>query len=63
MNIKEVIAIVNQMQADGVIEPYAIGGAVGAMLPHASNPFWSGMTSLRPGRSLNDNFSAMSYEL
>ena len=30
MNIKEVIAVVNQMQADGVIEPYAIGGAVGA---------------------------------
>ena len=30
MNIKEVIAVVNQMQADGVIQPYAIGGAVGA---------------------------------
>jgi hypothetical protein len=30
MNIKEVLAVVNQMQADGVIEPYAIGGAVGA---------------------------------
>ena len=29
MNIKEVIAVVNQMQADGVIEPYDIGGAVG----------------------------------
>ncbi|HOO20667.1 MAG TPA: hypothetical protein PL011_04710 [Kiritimatiellia bacterium] len=30
MNIKEVIATINRMQADGVIERYAIGGAVGA---------------------------------
>src|SRR2546427_4402152 len=30
MNIKEVIATVNQMQSDSVIERYAIGGAVGA---------------------------------
>lgn len=30
MNIKEVIVTINQMQADGVIERYAIGGAVGA---------------------------------
>ncbi len=30
MNIQEVIKAVNQMQADGVIERYAIGGAVGA---------------------------------
>ena len=30
MKINEVIAIVNQMQADGVVERYAIGGAVGA---------------------------------
>jgi hypothetical protein len=30
VNIKEVIATINQMQADGVIERYAIGGAVGA---------------------------------
>jgi hypothetical protein len=30
MAIKEVIAIINQMQADGVVERYAIGGAVGA---------------------------------
>jgi hypothetical protein len=30
MGIKEVIATINQMQADGVIERYAIGGAVGA---------------------------------
>jgi hypothetical protein len=30
MNIKETIAIINQMQADGVIGKYAIGGAVGA---------------------------------
>lgn len=30
MSIKEVITVVNSMQADGVIEPYAIGGAVGA---------------------------------
>lgn len=30
MDIKEVITVVNQMQADGVIEPYAVGGAVGA---------------------------------
>jgi hypothetical protein len=32
MNIKETIAIINQMQADGVIGRYAIGGAVGAAL-------------------------------
>jgi len=30
MNIQEVIATINQMLADGVIERYAIGGAVGA---------------------------------
>src|SRR2546427_2917926 len=30
MNIKELIALINQMQSDGVIEHYAIGGAVGA---------------------------------
>lgn len=30
MNIVEVIALINQMQADGVIKSYAIGGAVGA---------------------------------
>ena len=30
VKIKEVIAVVNQMQADGVIERYAVGGAVGA---------------------------------
>lgn len=30
MNIREVITTINQMQADGVIERYAIGGAVGA---------------------------------
>ena len=30
MKIKEVIAVINQMQADSVIECYAIGGAVGA---------------------------------
>lgn len=30
MNIQEVIKTINQMQADGVIEHYAIGGAVGA---------------------------------
>ena len=30
MNIKDVIKTINQMQADGVIEHYAIGGAVGA---------------------------------
>ena len=30
MNIRDTIAVVNQMQADGVIERYAIGGAVGA---------------------------------
>ncbi len=30
MNIKDTIAAVNQMQADGVIDRYAIGGAVGA---------------------------------
>jgi tetrahydromethanopterin S-methyltransferase subunit A len=30
MAIKEVIQTINQMQADGVMERYAIGGAVGA---------------------------------
>lgn len=30
MDIKEVIVRINQMQAEGVIERYAIGGAVGA---------------------------------
>jgi hypothetical protein len=30
MDIKEVITVINQMQADGVIDRYAIGGAVGA---------------------------------
>jgi hypothetical protein len=30
MDIKEVIAVINRMQADGVIERYAVGGAVGA---------------------------------
>src|SRR6266487_5631262 len=30
MNIKEAIAAINQMQVDGVIGNYAIGGAVGA---------------------------------
>ena len=32
MDIKETIAKINQMQADGVIKRYAIGGAVGATL-------------------------------
>lgn len=30
MNIKEVIVALNQMQLDGIVERYAIGGAVGA---------------------------------
>ncbi len=30
MSIREVIAMVNQMEADGTIDRYAIGGAVGA---------------------------------
>ena len=30
MNIKDTIKVINQMQADGVIETYAVGGAVGA---------------------------------
>ena len=30
MDIKAVIAAINQMQADGIIDRYAIGGAVGA---------------------------------
>jgi hypothetical protein len=30
MNIREVITTINQMQADGVVDRYAIGGAVGA---------------------------------
>ena len=30
MGIREVIEMINRMQTDGVIEAYAIGGAVGA---------------------------------
>jgi hypothetical protein len=30
MKIKEVLSTINQMQADGVIDRYAVGGAVGA---------------------------------
>jgi hypothetical protein len=30
VNIKETIAAINQMQADGIVDRYAIGGAVGA---------------------------------
>ncbi len=30
MNITQTIAVINKMQADGIIEKYAIGGAVGA---------------------------------
>ena len=30
MNIKETIATINRMQADGIVDRYAIGGAVGA---------------------------------
>ena len=30
--MKETLELINQMQADGVIGQYAIGGAVGAML-------------------------------
>lgn len=30
MNVSEVIATLNRMTADGIIERYAIGGAVGA---------------------------------
>jgi hypothetical protein len=30
MNITQIIRVINQMQADGVVECYAIGGAVGA---------------------------------
>jgi hypothetical protein len=30
VNIKETIALITQMRTDGVIECYAIGGAVGA---------------------------------
>lgn len=30
MSISQIIALVNQMESDGVIERYAIGGAVGA---------------------------------
>ena len=30
MNLKQVLATINQMQVDGVIDRYAIGGAVGA---------------------------------
>jgi len=30
VNITQTIAVINKMQADGIIEKYAIGGAVGA---------------------------------
>lgn len=30
MSIREVVATINQMEADGIIDRYAIGGAVGA---------------------------------
>lgn len=30
MNFKETLSVINQMQADGVIKQYAVGGAVGA---------------------------------
>ena len=30
MNVREVIAVIHQMQIDAVIDGYAIGGAVGA---------------------------------
>src|SRR5690349_15652296 len=32
MNIKETVSVLNQMQDDGVIGPYALGGAVAANL-------------------------------
>jgi len=31
MRIREVIETINKMKADGIIDRYAIGGAVGAM--------------------------------
>jgi hypothetical protein len=41
MNIKETIATINQMQADGIIERYAIGGAVQAILGrHGLSDAW-----------------------
>jgi hypothetical protein len=45
MNIKEVIATINQMQADGVIDRYAIGGAVGATfyLEPVATPTWTSL--------------------
>lgn len=30
VSIAQVISVINQMEADGVVERYAIGGAVGA---------------------------------
>jgi len=30
VSVKQTLAVINQMQADGVIGEYAIGGAVGA---------------------------------
>ena len=37
MDIREVIARINQMQSDGVIDRYAIGGAVGGNLSSNSS--------------------------
>ncbi|PYI82530.1 MAG: hypothetical protein DMF09_14195 [Verrucomicrobia bacterium] len=50
MAIKEAIQIINRMEADGVIERYAIGGAVGATFylePVATQP-GSRLVSLEP---------------
>lgn len=43
MNIKNTIAAIKQMQADGIIQRYAIGGAVGADL---NNNFWESTDDL-----------------
>ena len=40
MQIQEVIKTINQMQADGVIQRYAVGGAVGATFYLELWPRW-----------------------
>jgi hypothetical protein len=55
MNLRNTIAAINQMQADGVIERYAIGGAVPAN-PGAPRTRRVCSSSSKPGRSTPNDF-------
>ena len=50
MSIRDVIATVNEMENDGVIERYAIGGAVGATFYSSRCPRSTSMCSSRSMR-------------